>query len=296
MGSHNSDNEVELINIRQNFIRILERYGVDLVLCGHSHNYERSYLLKGYYTNEASFSKSVHTADSSSAKYDGTFNSCPYHYNSGQYQHGTVYAVSGSAGQGGGTQASYPHEALPFAYTNGSNGGSLYIEVEDNRLDAKMIGYDSTIKDQFTIIKDVNKYNEINIYSGEKYVLNASWPGNYTWNTGATNRAITTQPLASQGYFVIDNNNCLKDSFYIHVTPLPQVFTFNGNGNWSNASNWVNGLIPPSNFNSNYEIVIDPVIGGECILDITQNIYAATTFTLKKGKKFRVKNVLNFLK
>ena len=48
-GSHNSDSEGELISMRENFIRILERYGVDLVICGHSHNYERSYLLKGYY-------------------------------------------------------------------------------------------------------------------------------------------------------------------------------------------------------------------------------------------------------
>jgi acid phosphatase type 7 len=43
MGSHNSDTESELVNIRQNFIRILERYGVDLILCGHSHDYERPY-------------------------------------------------------------------------------------------------------------------------------------------------------------------------------------------------------------------------------------------------------------
>jgi acid phosphatase type 7 len=40
--SHNSDAEIELIRMRENFIRILERNGVDLVLSGHSHGYEGS--------------------------------------------------------------------------------------------------------------------------------------------------------------------------------------------------------------------------------------------------------------
>jgi hypothetical protein len=35
--------------MRQYAAPILERYGVDLVLSGHSHNYERSYLLDGHY-------------------------------------------------------------------------------------------------------------------------------------------------------------------------------------------------------------------------------------------------------
>ncbi|MEO8584228.1 MAG: metallophosphoesterase family protein, partial [Flavitalea sp.] len=43
-GSHDSDTDPELIKIRENFIRILERNGVDMVVCGHSHDYERSYL------------------------------------------------------------------------------------------------------------------------------------------------------------------------------------------------------------------------------------------------------------
>src|SRR5438445_7064826 len=48
-GSHDSDTETELIEMRQNALPILESYGVDLVLCGHSHSYERSFLLDGHY-------------------------------------------------------------------------------------------------------------------------------------------------------------------------------------------------------------------------------------------------------
>jgi hypothetical protein len=58
-GTHNSDFERELIDMRENAVPILERYGVDLVLCGHSHVYERSWLLNGHYGYSSSFSPSM---------------------------------------------------------------------------------------------------------------------------------------------------------------------------------------------------------------------------------------------
>ncbi len=119
MGSHNSDAEAELVEIRQKFIRILERYGVDLILCGHSHDYERSKLMMGHYGPEATFDSTTHNLSQSSGLYDGSANSCPYVKDSaGNYQ-GTVYVVSGSAGQLGGEQPGYPHNALPFFQFNG---------------------------------------------------------------------------------------------------------------------------------------------------------------------------------
>lgn len=101
MGSHNSDTETELIKIRQNFIRILERFGVDMVLTGHSHDYERSYLLNNYFGKEAEFNIDLHTKSSSSGKNDGTSNSAPYTTQQGAGNHGTVYVVAGSAGAAG---------------------------------------------------------------------------------------------------------------------------------------------------------------------------------------------------
>ena len=60
MGSHNSDTETQMVKIRENFIKVLERYGVDLVLCGHSHSYERSKLMQGHYDKENTFSEDKH--------------------------------------------------------------------------------------------------------------------------------------------------------------------------------------------------------------------------------------------
>ncbi|NNF22708.1 MAG: metallophosphoesterase family protein, partial [Saprospiraceae bacterium] len=48
-GSHNSDSESFLIQMRENFLPLFEAHGVDLVLSGHSHSYERTFLLNGHY-------------------------------------------------------------------------------------------------------------------------------------------------------------------------------------------------------------------------------------------------------
>jgi hypothetical protein len=217
MGSHNSDTETDLVKMRENFIRILERNGVDLILCGHSHDYERSYLLKGYYQNEAAFSVGTHAVTSSSGKYDGSANSCAYQTPSGKVNHGTVYVVSGSAGASGGVQANYPHNALPFAI---NDGGMFYFEVDDNRLDAKFIRKDGVIYDNFTIMKDVAQTQTLSTSPGQSVTLTASWKGTYSWSTGATTRSITVNPLVTTSYTCRDAEgaaNCISDQYTVNV-------------------------------------------------------------------------------
>ncbi len=151
MGTHNSDTEEELVKIRENFLRILERNGVDLVICGHSHNYERSKLMKGHYGPEASFDPKKHSLSSSSGKNDGSPNSCPYY----KKNDGTVYVVAGSAGQVqvNKIQKSFPHDAM--VYSNGTKTGAAILEVNGNRLELKWITEDGEIADKFTMIKGV---------------------------------------------------------------------------------------------------------------------------------------------
>jgi methionine-rich copper-binding protein CopC len=215
MGSHNSDTESELVNIRTNLLRILERNGVDLVMCGHSHDYERSYLLKDYFGNEASFNVNTHAVTSSSAMYNGTSNSCPYNLANGQVNHGTVYVVSGSSGASGSIQAGYPHNAMPWSF---NDGGMLQLEIEGNRLDAKFIRRNQVIADQFTIMKDVSKNTNLNIIAGTPTQLTASWIGTYSWSTGETTRTITVSPNANTTYSVNDGAGCLGDVFNITVS------------------------------------------------------------------------------
>lgn len=211
-GSHNSDTESELINIRQNLLTILERNGVDLVLCGHSHTYERSYLLNGYKGTEQNFVSADHTISNSSGKYDGSSNSCLYQVSNKKENHGTVYVVSGSAGTNDGVQTTFPHDALPFAF---NEAGMFYIEVENNRLDAKFIQADGTVKDQFTMMKEVSQTINLNGKIGQSFTLNASWKGNYNWSNGSNGSTIIVSPTNNCIYTCKDDQGCITDTYNI---------------------------------------------------------------------------------
>ncbi len=215
--SHNSDAETELINIRQKLVPILERYKVDLVLNGHSHGYERSYPIQGHYGLETTFDPLAHALSTSSGKYDGTANSCTYVKNTADIRNGVVYAVVGSSGQLGGSSAGYPHSAM--YYSNITNPGALYFEVENNRLLAKWIGSDGVVRDNFTIMKNVNKSNTITTAPGVVTTLTASWIGSYLWSTGVKTKSNKVSPSITTTYSVTDGKGCVTDLFTVQVPP-----------------------------------------------------------------------------
>src|SRR6185369_16850295 len=99
-GSHDSDVDIELTEMRQNVLPVLEEAGVDLVLCGHSHDYERSVLLDGHYGLSTTLQAAM-VRDGGDGRVEGDG---PYHKAStGAASHqGTVYAVVGSSARTGG--------------------------------------------------------------------------------------------------------------------------------------------------------------------------------------------------
>jgi hypothetical protein len=216
MGSHNSDTETQLRKIRENFIRVLERHGVDLIICGHSHSYERSRLMKGYYGMEKDFDSTLYALSTSSARYDGSSNSCPYIKNSDNQ--GTIYVVSGSSGALDYAQKSFPHDALPYADV--SIGGATLLEIESNRLNLKWVCSDGAVRDQLTMMKGVNKKTVMQLKKGQRINLKASFIGQYIWdNSKETTREITvTPPPGKTIYTVRDKYGCLQDVFEIHVS------------------------------------------------------------------------------
>ena len=217
MGSHNSDRETELVKIRENFVQILERYGVDLILCGHSHNYERSKLMKGHYGMEKTFDSTIHNLSQSSGFYDGSKNSCPY-IKPASGNNGIVHVMSGSAGSIGRMKPEFPHDAMRFA--DSTSGGALLLEVEENRLDLKWICDDGIIRDKFTMMKDVNRKATIRAGRGETVTLTASFIGKYKWsNSGHASRSIQVKPPRGKTtYTVKDEFGCVQDSFIVEVS------------------------------------------------------------------------------
>jgi hypothetical protein len=264
-GSHDSDTEGELAEIRKNFIRILERYGVDLVICGHSHVYERSRIMGGHYQNADTFNAQTHAQSTSSGKYDGSPNSCAYVKT--DQNKGTVYVVAGSAGQFGGTSPGYPHKAM--YYSNNSTGGTMLLEVEGNRLDAKWITQSGAILDQFTMFKNVNKTREMDLEYGEKITLSASFNGKYAWSNGETGKSVTVTPTSSREFSVTDEFKCISDVFKINVSqPLTaKLLSFSGA---AAAANKV-GLIWSTGYEVNStEFVIERSLNGTDFSDLAK--------------------------
>ena len=223
-GSHSSENEPDLKAIRERFIRILERYGVDLILNGHSHVYERSYFLNGYYTNYSTFNLASHAKSTSTGKYDNSANSCPFVKTEDKAK-GTVYAVVGSSGKvGPGTLGvlqnllTWPQKCM--TYSNRDIGGGLAVTVNGNRLDAEWVCSDGVIRDRFTMMKDVNKKVTYTIAQNDSVLLSPSWKGTYNW-TGGTNTAqlnfVGSSPKTDT-VIVKDNFTCIKDTFIIKKT------------------------------------------------------------------------------
>jgi hypothetical protein len=163
-GTHDSDGKIDSggrpTEIREFVLPLLERRGVDLVLTGHSHVYERSSLIDGHYGFSQSFDSETHVRDAS----DGCVcsGSCPAcaKGGTGPYRKGnrspnghggTVYAVVGSSSKGPdhGPIAD-PHPAMVISLRR---HGSMVIDVTGPRLDARWIQRGGTIRDHFTILK-----------------------------------------------------------------------------------------------------------------------------------------------
>ncbi|MBL4810048.1 MAG: metallophosphoesterase family protein, partial [Phycisphaerales bacterium] len=143
---HDSDTEANLIRVRQNIVPILEAAGVDLVLSGHSHSYERSYLLNNHYGLSATLTPEM-LVDAGDGREDGDG---PYTKSAPGLSpnSGTVYAVAGNAGFI--TPQTLNHPAM---YTSMVKPGLMVIDITSNRLDAISINDEGIINDYFTILK-----------------------------------------------------------------------------------------------------------------------------------------------
>ena len=147
-GSHNSDNRNDnngnMIDMRTNFVSLLESYGVDLVLSGHSHIYERSYLMHGHYGFSTSLQPTmVRDRGSGQSGDTGPYIKAPDNS-------GAVYIVAGSSGW-----ATFRTGHHPIMFYDALVLGSLVIDVDGNRMDVKFLRETGAIDDHFTILKGV---------------------------------------------------------------------------------------------------------------------------------------------
>lgn len=146
-GGHDSDVERGSVELRRNALPILEEFGVDLVLAGHSHSYERSFLLDSHYDRSPTFISTMKRDGGSGrpgetgAYRKPTAGSAPHE--------GAVYAVAGSSGKVEGP-APLDHPAM---FISMAELGSMVLDIEGLRLDAKFLSANGAIRDSFSIFK-----------------------------------------------------------------------------------------------------------------------------------------------
>lgn len=152
-GSHFSGDlwERYMTAMRVNICPILEQYGVDVIINGHSHVYERSYLLKGFFGTPGQFNMSNHVVSSASGSLeDGE----PYiKYKNGPTANvGTVYVVQGNSGSST-SDPNFTHPAMLRTHGCSECVGSTLFYIHGDTLKGTYITSAGEVLDEFAIIK-----------------------------------------------------------------------------------------------------------------------------------------------
>jgi hypothetical protein len=235
-GSHNSDTDSQLTQMRQNALPILEQAGVDLVLTGHSHSYERSFLIDGHYGLSGTFTNSMKkNGGSGRTNETGAYNKPT----EGLAPHeGAVYAVAGSSGQTSGGTLNHPAMFISL-----NSLGSMILEVNGNRLDAAFIDQTGVTRDYFTITKGgsspqaPSNLSASAVSSGQ---INLAWSDNSSNESGfkierSTNGTSFSQ-IATVGANVTTYSNtglAASTTYYYRV----RATTASGDSGYSNTAN-----------------------------------------------------------
>lgn len=151
-GSHDSDDAFELVMkaMRERVVPLLESYDIDLVICGHSHVFERSKLIHGHYGNSFSFEPSTMLKDGS----NGNFAQGNAYHKDGlaNTPDGTVYVVCGNSGSKE-DAPSLDYPIMQFVDGGLDACGSFVMDIYKNRLDGKYLHMNGSVLDEFTILK-----------------------------------------------------------------------------------------------------------------------------------------------
>ncbi|MEM7128971.1 MAG: metallophosphoesterase family protein [Chloroflexota bacterium] len=147
-GHHDSDVTPELVDMRTRILPILESHSVDLVLTGHNHCYERSYLINGHYGQSGTFSNAMLIdAGNGSPESDGAYTKKAFR------RKGAVYVAMGCSSIL--KQGTLDHPAMA---TSSLHYGSLIVDIHDHELHSTFLDSQGVVQDSFSIIKDRATY------------------------------------------------------------------------------------------------------------------------------------------
>jgi len=220
---HDSDTEYNMVKMREIYLPIFDKHGVDLVMTGHNHFYTRTTLTNGHYGLSDTYDAALHNLDAGDGKVDGDG---AYTKKAGEANSGTIYITHG-AGEGGGS--GYANVVFqedidsgkrhPTDYIKGGRG-SMVLDINDKTLTMNVIGPMGDVVDYFTIEHSgdensdtANLVPNANIngpYSSNVTdAINFSSQGStdtdgqivsYSWNFGDDSTDTDTSELANPSY------------------------------------------------------------------------------------------------
>jgi hypothetical protein len=220
--------------MRQRALPLLENGGVDLVLTGHSHSYERSFLLDKHYGASTTLtSDMILNAGNGRTDGDGAY----IKPRSGPASHqGTVYVVAGSSGKTSGGPLNHPAMYLSLNVL-----GSLVLDFTSGRADATFLDRTGKPRDYFTLVKGVAAPSGLTATAAGASRIDLAWTDNSHNESGfrierKTGAAGTYSRIATVGANTKSYSNtglAGGTTYYYRV----QSYNSNDNSVYSNEAN-----------------------------------------------------------
>ena len=109
------------------------------------------------------------------------------------------------------------------------------------------------------------------------YVSNGTGSGvnggtDVKFNLASNNQNVTLQP----------------GEYHVYIYHPANVYMFIGGGNWNDPANWTYNTMPPAVLPSGSEILVNPGLGSQCVLNVTQSILPGAKITVMAGKKILI--------
>ncbi len=138
-------------------------------------------------------------------------------------------------------------------------------------------------------------YFGVDFYTGKLFKIKFD---SLTYTYNITSQIISPNTISDFGesedgemYVTCLNNG----NVYRMVSDGPVLqYTFTGNGNWTDAANWSNNTIPSTTSPSGSVVIISPVLGGECVVNMPVSISSGIKIKIENSKQLRMSSNLTF--
>jgi uncharacterized delta-60 repeat protein len=179
-----------------------------------------------------------------------------------------------------------------------NNGGIAYYQypdstIFDNTANAMVVNSDSSFYITGTISNANNTWDKYIIrvkYNGDQdSSLSSDGTGWYILRRNSQYSSSNDIKISGDGSIItggynynINEHSDFELNAFTKIT-TGRLYTFNGNGSWTNPGNWSYGMIPPGTLPVGNVILINPSPGGICTLNVNQYISSGSSMTVRTG-------------